>query len=106
MQVGISHPTVTGRVASARQSIAVSADRLAYPLQRVHALVYSKSLCNYGCMRRRRVADFLGIQRQIICREAVKEQGGSRRLISDTAELLLADRSALQTSNFFCWIKK
>lgn len=44
----------------------------------------------------RRVAEVLGIERQIICSEALKAQGAARRAVSDTPELLLADRSGIR----------
>lgn len=40
----------------------------------------------------RRVADFLGIRREVICNEAVKAQGAVRRCANDIADLLVADR--------------
>ncbi|KAL8425333.1 hypothetical protein Efla_001715 [Eimeria flavescens] len=39
----------------------------------------------------RRVADTLGIQRQVICSEAIKAQGATRRFTSDMPDLLLAN---------------
>ncbi|KAL8443255.1 hypothetical protein Emag_005980 [Eimeria magna] len=44
----------------------------------------------------RRVADSLGIRRDVICNEAIRAQGAARRDVNDnTLDLLLADKAAL-----------